>query len=155
MKLYILGICGTFMAGVAILARELGFEVEGVAQTGISPLENVVVGEVLVRDSHPNADRLRSAITRNHNLRALVCSGYFDLATPYFATKYTIRHLGLDPSLRGNIRMTYYEAGHMMYTHKPSREKLGRDVADFYGWAMTGSTPTRNAEPAPSPAPPG
>ena len=29
MKLYILGICGTFMAGIAILARELGFEVEG------------------------------------------------------------------------------------------------------------------------------
>jgi UDP-N-acetylmuramate: L-alanyl-gamma-D-glutamyl-meso-diaminopimelate ligase len=29
LKIYILGICGTFMAGVAILARERGFEVEG------------------------------------------------------------------------------------------------------------------------------
>lgn len=29
MKIYILGICGTFMAGVALLAREKGFEVEG------------------------------------------------------------------------------------------------------------------------------
>ena len=29
MKIYILGICGTFMAGVALLARELNFEVEG------------------------------------------------------------------------------------------------------------------------------
>ncbi|HEY6985826.1 MAG TPA: UDP-N-acetylmuramate:L-alanyl-gamma-D-glutamyl-meso-diaminopimelate ligase [Rhodanobacteraceae bacterium] len=29
MKLHILGICGTFMGGIAALARELGFEVEG------------------------------------------------------------------------------------------------------------------------------
>ncbi len=29
MKIYILGICGTFMAGIALLARELGFEVTG------------------------------------------------------------------------------------------------------------------------------
>jgi phenylalanyl-tRNA synthetase beta chain len=36
----------------------LGFEVEGVDETGIPPLENVVVGEVLERHPHPNADRL-------------------------------------------------------------------------------------------------
>ncbi|MDH5354581.1 MAG: Mur ligase domain-containing protein, partial [Gammaproteobacteria bacterium] len=29
MKIYILGICGTFMAGLALLARERGFEVSG------------------------------------------------------------------------------------------------------------------------------
>ena len=29
MKIYILGICGTFMAGIAQIARELGYEVEG------------------------------------------------------------------------------------------------------------------------------
>ncbi len=29
MKIYILGICGTFMAGIALIARELGFDVEG------------------------------------------------------------------------------------------------------------------------------
>jgi UDP-N-acetylmuramate: L-alanyl-gamma-D-glutamyl-meso-diaminopimelate ligase len=29
MRLHILGICGTFMGGVAALARELGLEVEG------------------------------------------------------------------------------------------------------------------------------
>ncbi len=29
MKIYILGICGTFMAGIALIARELGFAVEG------------------------------------------------------------------------------------------------------------------------------
>lgn len=36
----------------------LGFEVVGVVETGLPPLENVVVGEVLERNPHPNADRL-------------------------------------------------------------------------------------------------
>jgi len=36
----------------------LGFEVEGVATSGAPPLTQVVVGEVLTRAQHPNADRL-------------------------------------------------------------------------------------------------
>jgi UDP-N-acetylmuramate: L-alanyl-gamma-D-glutamyl-meso-diaminopimelate ligase len=36
LKIYILGICGTFMAGVALLAREKGFEVEG-SDAGVYP----------------------------------------------------------------------------------------------------------------------
>jgi phenylalanyl-tRNA synthetase beta chain len=36
----------------------LGFEVEHVAAHGAPPLEHVVVGEVLTREKHPNADKL-------------------------------------------------------------------------------------------------
>jgi phenylalanyl-tRNA synthetase beta chain len=36
----------------------LGFEVEQVIRTGAPQLSSVVVGEVLVRDKHPNADKL-------------------------------------------------------------------------------------------------
>ncbi|MGA3007039.1 MAG: phenylalanine--tRNA ligase subunit beta [Opitutaceae bacterium] len=36
----------------------LGFEVEGVHTTGAPKLNQVVVGEVLTRDKHPNADKL-------------------------------------------------------------------------------------------------
>ena len=36
----------------------LGFEVEQVIRTGAPELKQVVVGEVLVRDKHPNADKL-------------------------------------------------------------------------------------------------
>jgi phenylalanyl-tRNA synthetase beta chain len=48
-------------APVADLTRAitfLGFEVESVATTGAPPLEHVVVGEVLTRERHPNADKL-------------------------------------------------------------------------------------------------
>ena len=36
----------------------LGFEVEGVALTGAPKLEQLVVGEILTRAKHPNADKL-------------------------------------------------------------------------------------------------
>jgi len=37
----------------------------------------------------------------------------------------------LDESLRGNISMGYYEAGHMMYIHMPALEQLKQDLAEF------------------------
>jgi len=77
------------------------------------------------------AETLRQAMTINPYLKIFVANGYFDLATPYFATEYTFSHLGLDESLRGNVEMGYYEAGHMMYIHMPSLETLKTDLADF------------------------
>ena len=38
MKLHILGICGTFMGGVAALARELGHAVDGSDQNVYPPM---------------------------------------------------------------------------------------------------------------------
>ena len=37
-KIHILGICGTFMGGIALLARELGFEVTGSDQNIYPPM---------------------------------------------------------------------------------------------------------------------
>ncbi|MCA9418963.1 MAG: peptidase S10, partial [Candidatus Omnitrophica bacterium] len=75
---------------------------------------------------------LQEAISKNPYLKVFVANGYYDLATPFLATEYTFAHLGLDASLRGNVSMGYYEAGHMMYTHKESLEKLGEDLDTFY-----------------------
>lgn len=77
------------------------------------------------------AEPLRQAMTRNPYLKVFVANGYFDLATPFFATEYTFDHLGLDPSLQKNVAMGYYEAGHMMYLHKASLVKLKADLAVF------------------------
>ena len=60
-----------------------------------------------------------------------VANGYYDLATPYFATEYTFNHLGIEPVLQPNISMAYYEAGHMMYVHLASLAKLKADLAGF------------------------
>ena len=84
------------------------------------------------------SEALRETISRNPSTRVFVASGYFDLATPHFATEYTFSHLGLDPSLRGNVEFGYYEAGHMMYVHAPSRKKLAADVKSFIARATAG-----------------
>jgi carboxypeptidase C (cathepsin A) len=89
------------------------------------------------------AETLRRAMSKNRHLKVLVTSGYYDLATPYFATDYTVRHLGLDKSLRANITVRYYEAGHMMYIHAPSRTKMKSDVAAFFRAAVAAGTPAR------------
>lgn len=83
-------------------------------------------------EGHPDtSEALRSAMSRNPYMRVLVASGYYDLATPYFATEFTLAHLGLDTSLRNKIQTKYYEAGHMMYVHDKCRAYLERDVAEF------------------------
>lgn len=84
------------------------------------------------------AEDLRQAMARNPALKVFVGNGYYDLATPYFATEYTFDHLAYDPGYAERITKTYYEAGHMMYVRKADREKLKRDLADFIRSASGG-----------------
>ncbi len=74
---------------------------------------------------------LREAMTKNPHLRVWVASGYYDLATPYHGADYTRDHLHLAPDQRPNVRLTTYEAGHMMYLDAASLAKLKRDAAEF------------------------
>jgi carboxypeptidase C (cathepsin A) len=76
-------------------------------------------------------DDLRDAMTHNPQLRLLVCSGRFDLATPYFATDYTLNHMTLAPEIRKNITQTYYPGGHMLYHVREGMAKLYQDVTGF------------------------
>ena len=76
-------------------------------------------------------------MTQNPFLKVFIANGYYDLATPYFATDYTVAHLGLDPSLHGNVSMAYYEAGHMMYIHIPLLKRLKDDLTHFILSATT------------------
>jgi carboxypeptidase C (cathepsin A) len=79
------------------------------------------------------AETLREAISINPHLQVYVGNGYYDLATPFFATEYVFNPLGLDESLRANIHMYYYEGGHMMYIHLPALEQMKKDLKEFIG----------------------
>jgi carboxypeptidase C (cathepsin A) len=86
---------------------------------------------------HPDtSESLREALSKNPYMKVFVASGYYDLATPFFATKYTLSHMALDPSLKGNISTADYEAGHMMYIHEDSLTKLQADVSKFIREAL-------------------
>lgn len=74
---------------------------------------------------------LRQAMSQNPALRVLVANGYYDMATPFFASEYVFDHLGYDESLQERIEQTYYPAGHMMYIHRPSLLRLTENVERF------------------------
>lgn len=78
------------------------------------------------------AENLRRAMHRMPYMKVFVANGYYDLATPYFATQYTIDHMFLRPEIKNNIEMHYYEAGHMMYAHLGMLQKMKRDLDAFY-----------------------
>ena len=77
------------------------------------------------------AEALRSAMTQQGSLKVLVICGYYDVATPFNGIEHTVSHMSLEPAIRKNISFTYFEAGHMMYIEKKSREKLHRDISNF------------------------
>ena len=76
-------------------------------------------------------ETLRSAMTQNPHLRVHVASGFFDLATPYFATEYTLAQLGLTSEQRGRLSVSTYEAGHMMYVKLAALETLSAHLRAF------------------------
>jgi carboxypeptidase C (cathepsin A) len=88
-------------------------------------------------EGHPDtSEALRSAFSRNPDMRVFVASGYYDLATPYFATEHTLAHMGLDPEQRARVSTGRYEAGHMMYIHEAELARLKRDMAVFIQGAL-------------------
>ncbi|MGD0783716.1 MAG: peptidase S10, partial [Candidatus Aminicenantales bacterium] len=75
-------------------------------------------------------DLLEAMIT-NPRLFVQVENGYYDMATPFFATEHTMDHLGLPADLRGRLTLDYYPAGHMMYLQNECRAALHDNIARF------------------------
>jgi carboxypeptidase C (cathepsin A) len=80
---------------------------------------------------------LAEAMRHNPHLRVYLACGYYDGATPYFAAEHAFAHLAIPAELRDNIEVHYYEAGHMMYVHEPSRLAQSADIAAFIQRAAT------------------
>ncbi len=82
--------------------------------------------------SAPNAqDDLAQAMVTNPHLLVQVENGYYDMATPFFETEFTMSHLGLPAALQKNITLDYYNAGHMMYLQDEDRVKLHKAIVAF------------------------
>ena len=79
--------------------------------------------------THVNvAPHIGTAMRENADFRVYQANGYYDLATPFFATDLTMANNGIDPS---RIQMSYFESGHMIYTHEPSLRRLTSEVRAF------------------------
>lgn len=74
------------------------------------------------------ARSLSEVMHRNTALKVMVTNGYYDLITPFFDAEFTFARHNF-PQER--IRMTYYEAGHMMYNRQEDFDALAKDVRAF------------------------
>lgn len=91
-------------------------------------------------NGYPNtAEDLRKAMTRNPYLKIWVTCSYYDLATPFYGAENVVAAMNLEPPIRANLRFTYYESGHMLYIHKPSRVKFKADFEAFLKEAVNQS----------------
>jgi carboxypeptidase C (cathepsin A) len=77
------------------------------------------------------AETLRGAMSQNPSLKVFVANGYYDLATPFAATRYTFARMQVDPEIRNNVSMDYFEGGHMMYIDRKAHARLKKDLSDF------------------------
>ena len=116
---------------------------------GTLKVEEDRVYEILTSNVHPwdyseftnrfvdASSTLRDAMIQNPYLKVFAATGYYDLATPAFAMKYTRDHLNLVPAVRDNFVIDYYHGGHMMYAHEPTLAKLRKDLVRFYDSALS------------------
>jgi carboxypeptidase C (cathepsin A) len=82
--------------------------------------------------SAPNSQNdLVQAMLTNPKLLILVENGYYDMATPFYATEFTFTHLNLPADLQKNISMSYYPSGHMMYLQDEDRVTQHKNIAAF------------------------
>jgi carboxypeptidase C (cathepsin A) len=131
-------ITGPFTAAFNNYVRdELKFGQDKVYHTGSDDANNNWdwkhhTGENFGFPGSPNVEGdLIQAMLTNPHLQIEVENGLYDLATPFFATEYTMEHLGLPAKLQKNIHLQYYDAGHMMYVRDEDLAKLKANVAAF------------------------
>ncbi|TFV94355.1 carboxypeptidase [Algoriphagus kandeliae] len=74
---------------------------------------------------------MAEALSKDPNVKVLIMNGYYDLATVFYGVEHSISHLDLPKEATDRIIMTYYEAGHMMYTHLPSAKLFRDDLKNF------------------------
>ena len=86
------------------------------------------------RGSSPNSNVMQDlamAMKYNPHLKIMLNSGYFDLATPFYAAVYTMHHLPIPDDLQKNIEYYFYMSGHMVYVHPESLKKIHDNTAEF------------------------
>ncbi len=77
------------------------------------------------------APSLARAMTNDPGLEVMQNNGYFDMATPFFATQYTFQHMSLPPGAAKRITTDYYHCGHMLYLNPKVLPVLSRNINQF------------------------
>ncbi|MBS0463880.1 MAG: peptidase S10 [Proteobacteria bacterium] len=96
------------------------------------------------RQNNPDvAVDLAAAMRTNPYLHVLSLNGYYDMATPFFATEYDIAHMMLEPAQKQNLEFRYYPSGHMIYLNPDALHQLHADLASFYDRTVDAAMPAK------------
>jgi len=130
------GISGAFVAlGMNYMTQTLGYKTNmEYRPTSYGPVLGARWDFHHDGDDPPTnvAPDLARAMTTNPHLKVFSGNGYFDFATPFFATEYTLNHLGLAPALQKNITFGFYPSGHMVYLNPNALVTFKADLARWY-----------------------
>jgi carboxypeptidase C (cathepsin A) len=79
----------------------------------------------------------KETMNLNRHLKVMIAGGVYDLNTPYFATLYSINHIGLHPALHANLSFRKYAGGHQMYIDAAALDALRGDAEGFMRETMS------------------
>ncbi|MGH8293540.1 MAG: S10 family peptidase [Gammaproteobacteria bacterium] len=77
------------------------------------------------------APTLARAMSNDPAMQLMMNNGYYDTATPFFATDYTLRHMGLPATLDRNIHEFDYPVGHMLYLSPQVLPQVDHNIDAF------------------------
>ena len=88
-----------------------------------------------MNDEHGNplyvTDDVEDALLQHPNLRVQFVSGYYDLATPFYAADYTINRMNLSPEARQRVSHVYFPSGHMIYHNREASKQMAEAMLKF------------------------
>jgi carboxypeptidase C (cathepsin A) len=85
------------------------------------------------------APALARAMNNDPGLQLMVNNGYFDMATPFFATEYSLQHAPLPKDAWNRITTDYYRCGHMLYLNPETAPLLNQNINKFISQASATS----------------
>ena len=86
----------------------------------------------------PNvAPALARAMNNDPGMLVMFNNGYYDMATPFYATDYTVSHMAIPPDQRSRVHFYYYPVGHMLYVNLKAMPALQKNIDTFISMATT------------------
>lgn len=82
-------------------------------------------------DNDNTRDNLRQAMAQNPYLNVFYQAGYYDGATTYFNTKYSMWQLDPGGKMKDRLSFEGYRSGHMMYLRSEDLKKANDDLRAF------------------------
>lgn len=77
-------------------------------------------------------DIIREIMSKNKFLKIWVQCGYYDLATPFFATEWGFNHVFINQDAEERLKFSHYQSGHMFYMHEPSLKQFREEAEKWY-----------------------